>query len=271
MSLIRTPEEIANIQGALTNGRFSGFYCLVASFLTRPEILRRLLPPGLEPTDQPLVQVSVMRWLRSSCIGGFHVASVLVRGRHGSTDGDYPVWMAVDTDAALIYGRDLVGEPKKLAEIELVREGNTVRGSARRAGSRALDVTAHLGAPTEMPSIGFNVWNYKYLLAPRADGFLYPPHLIRLIWQMKPNFAALGTGELTLGSSHHDPLEEIEIGQLLGTAYVEVEEEFTSHYEMLGPVQSEAFLPHAISRMDDWSALNNMDSDSPTTGPRRSA
>jgi len=109
-----------------------------------------------------------------------------------------------------------------------------------------------------VPTLGFNIFNYKYLLAPRAERYLYPPQLMRLIWQMTPSSAELGTGHVRLGTHPLDPLAEIELVQQVSAAFIEVNTEFTGQYEMLGAVDPEGFFPHAISRMDDWSLLDNL-------------
>lgn len=258
MAFIKTPAEISRIQNALAHGRFAGFELLSVSFLTTPAVVRRILPPGLEPTDQPVMQIGVSRWHRSSCIRGFDVTGLLVQARHGAVVGEYAAWMPVSTEAALVYGRDLVGEPKKLGEMSLTREGNQMRATCQRHGTPLVTIDATLTGPATLPSLGFNIFNYKYLLKPRCEGLFGPAHLIRLIWEMKPSQVEVGTATLTLGSTPHDPLQEIEIVQNLGATYVRVDEEFTGTYEVLAEIEGEKFLPHAISRMDDWSLLDNM-------------
>ena len=44
--------------------------------------------------------------------------------------------MYVDDDVAMIGGREIYGLPKKIAKIELAREGNTVRGTVERGESK---------------------------------------------------------------------------------------------------------------------------------------
>ena len=44
--------------------------------------------------------------------------------------GEYPLLIPIDLEPALAISREKFGEPKKLAEIELVREGDHVRGAS---------------------------------------------------------------------------------------------------------------------------------------------
>lgn len=56
---VKTPEQIRKIQERLAAPAFLQGKMLSVSFLTRPEIVREVLPPPLEPTSQPIVTVSV--------------------------------------------------------------------------------------------------------------------------------------------------------------------------------------------------------------------
>ena len=48
--------------------------------------------------------------------------------------------MYMDNDVPTIYGRDLFGEPKKIAESNLVRRGDAFRGYIDRGGVRIVDL-----------------------------------------------------------------------------------------------------------------------------------
>src|SRR2546421_356794 len=71
MGFVKTREEIERIQAALSEPKFYSAQMLTVEYRTKPEIIRRVLPPGLEPTDTPLVRAMIGRWGRSNCVHAF--------------------------------------------------------------------------------------------------------------------------------------------------------------------------------------------------------
>ncbi len=54
------------------------------------------------------------RW-QSNCVGDYCGGAIYVAARHEGVEGDYVLAMYMDADPAIIFGRDLFGEPKKQA------------------------------------------------------------------------------------------------------------------------------------------------------------
>ena len=133
MGFVKTPDEIARIEHALSHPRFVNGEMLNVDFLTEREFVAAVLPPPLEPADVPRVTAMVGRW-QSNCVGDFHGGAIYVAARHDGIDGDYVLAMFMDGDVPTIYGRDLFGEPKKIAESALHRRGDHFRrwGRPRR-------------------------------------------------------------------------------------------------------------------------------------------
>ena len=98
---------------------------LVATYLTDPEVVAAVLPPPIEPGDEPLVKVADghRRHPRRPTFGA---GSFSVRARHEGTDGYYALLMPMTTEQSVIGGRETFGEPKKL--------GTVVLGPRRRPG-----------------------------------------------------------------------------------------------------------------------------------------
>ena len=120
MGFVKTPEEITRIEHALRHPRFVNGEMLSVDFLTEPEFAAAVLPPPLEPADTPRVTAMVGRW-QSNCVGDFYGGAIYVAARHEDVDGSYVLAMYMDGDVPMIYGRDLFGEPKKLARSGLHR------------------------------------------------------------------------------------------------------------------------------------------------------
>src|SRR6476620_6580385 len=85
---------------------------LTAHYETDAERVAAGLPPPLEPTDEPLVRVTIA----TVDLGGgrppFGAGTVAVRARHEGTVGDYPLVMPMTTEQAVVGGRETFGEPK---------------------------------------------------------------------------------------------------------------------------------------------------------------
>ena len=70
MGFVKTKEEVARIRAVLKQPRFVASEMLMVEFLTRPDIIKSVLPPGFEPVSEPLVTAMVGRW-RSNCVGDY--------------------------------------------------------------------------------------------------------------------------------------------------------------------------------------------------------
>ena len=109
---------------------------VTAVYETDPEIVAAVLPPPLEPGPEPLVRVTITR-VEMPGLPVFGAGWIGVQARHEDRLGEYPILMPMTTEQSLIGGREVNGEPKKLAEVEVARDGGSV--SARLFGG-----TGHL-------------------------------------------------------------------------------------------------------------------------------
>jgi hypothetical protein len=63
-----------------------------------------------------------------------------------------------------------------------------------------------------------------------------------------------GTATLSLGSSVHDPVSQLEIVSVRGASYVEGD--LIARAKAIGRIPKDAFFPYLLGRMDDWSRLD---------------
>lgn len=252
MGFVKTPAEIEAIEQVLTGVEFVGGEMLSVDFLVDPTTVERLLPPQLQPADSPRMTATVGRW-RSNCVGDFGGGALYIAARHGDITGDYVLTMFMDSDAAMIFGRDLYGEPKKIARCGLYRQGNTFNGFIERGGVRLIEIDAAL--PNEVgPSqgVGRN-FNVKSLLAASGVGLHADPVLTLAEFDTRIDVHRQGDAVLTLRGTVHDPLDEVAPVQVLSARYVEAD--MTASCRELATMDAAAFLPYAYGRMDDWSQM----------------
>jgi acetoacetate decarboxylase len=253
MGFRRTPEEIVAIQQTLADVEFVGGESLSVDFLTRPELVRALLPAELEPGESPRITAQVSRW-RSNCVGDFDASAIYVSARHGDVAGDYVLTMFMDSDVPMLFGRDLFGEPKKIGRSTLYRNDGHMTGVLERGGTRLIEIEADLAEDSGPTTVLGRNYNVKYELAPDGSALAGPPTLTMAEFDQQVTVRRrTSSATLRLGSTVHDPLGDLEVVELLGGVYVE-----TGMKASCVPVRTldaEAFLPLALGRSDYWPAL----------------
>ena len=252
MGFLRTPAEITEIQQTVSDVEFVGGESLSVDFLTRPEIVRAVLPVELEPGDQPRITAQVSRW-RSNCVGDFDASAIYVSARYGDVAGDYVLTMFMDSDVPMLFGRDLFGEPKKIGRSTLYRNDGHMSGVLERGGTRLIEIEADLGGdsgPTTLLGRNFNV---KYQLAPDASAVVGEPTLTMAEFDQQVTVRRKAEASVRLGSTVHDPLGDLEIVEVLGGIYVETG--MKASCAPVGTLDADAFLPLALGRADYWPAL----------------
>ncbi len=255
MGFVKTREEIARIQATLAEPHFFSAQMLSIRFLTKPEIIRHVLPPGLQPTEEPLATAMVGRWGRSNCVHAFSGGALYVRARHKDYVGDYCLSMPMSTDAAIIFGRELFGEPKKQATTILERQGPTLQGRCIRYGAPIISIEATMERKEPLSESHLVNFHYKFLPKSDGQGLEWDPVLVMATFRIQVALAEKGRGKLTLGNTVHDPLGEIEIVEVLDASYTEGD--LYSRCQTLAQINAAEFLPYAYGKIDDWTALNN--------------
>jgi acetoacetate decarboxylase len=252
MGFVKTPEEIAAIRAVLTNVEFVGGEVLAVDFLSEPEVIAELLPPPLSPGRRPRVRVSVGRW-RSNCVGDFVSATVLVSALHGETRGDYVLAMYMDGDAPLIFGREVFGEPKKLARMGLFKQGGELAGTVERGGTTIMRLTGEVGddeGPLEGGAVSFN---YQVPWAADGSGLAADATLTEATFATQVRVLRRGTATVELAGTPHDPLDELPVAEVLGAMYTEAD--MAVRCRAAATVPAADFTPYAYGRGYDWAAL----------------
>jgi acetoacetate decarboxylase len=254
MGYVKTPEEIARIQAPLRRPRFTGGRKVTVEFLTAPETVERLLPPGFSPAAEPRVTAMVGRW-QSNCVGDFAGGALYVAARFGGEDGAYVLAMWMDGDKPTIFGRDLYGEPKKLARTGLELGDDRCAGWIERDGVRLLDLAVELDADLAPDTVLRTAFNVKARPAADGDGLEEDAIVTRVVNEDVRRVHREGRGTVRLTGTAHDPVDELEVVRVLRGAYVEADATATNR--RVGTIPAAAFLPYFYGRNgDDWSALD---------------
>jgi acetoacetate decarboxylase len=250
---IRSSAEIDAIRRVYARPRFGPGEQLAITFRTDESAYRRLLPPLLEPADEPIASVSVGRW-RSNCIGDFTGGNLTLRARYLGVEGAYPLTIWMNTTYSVDLGRDHFGEPKKLAHASIRREGDTLRGHVERFGVRVIDAEVDLGPDLGPKELERFTYNYRARLTPDGDHLDGDAVLTRtrVLTTARSRYAS--TGRLVLRASPFDPVDEVPIEEILGAEYQQ--HTMDVECESIASVPAEQFLPFHLGRIDDPLLLN---------------
>ena len=111
---------------------------------TKPEIIERLLPPPLEPFEQPLARVYIANFPRTNFGIVYKEAALMLICQYKGEVGVYTLSMPVDNDMAMVLGREFLGYPKKIGNIHFEKNKNEVNGWVERNGIQSGRVISDL-------------------------------------------------------------------------------------------------------------------------------
>ncbi|MDP6344335.1 MAG: acetoacetate decarboxylase family protein [Alphaproteobacteria bacterium] len=253
MGFVKTAAEIAAIERVLKTPRFTPARRVHLQFRTTPEFVAAVMPPGLEAEGDPVVAVTIGRF-GSNCCGDFDGATVSIPARHGDVLANYVLTMFMSTDHAIVFGRDLFGEPKKQAAMSLEVAGDRIHGRVERLGVTLIDLSIELGGDVGPALTHSATFNIKAL--PSADGIGLEDDAILTLAEFDNELTVNrgGSGRLALAGTVHDPLHEIPVLEVVAAGYVEGD--FSARCRAIDRIPAAEFLPYAYGRLDDWSALD---------------
>ena len=192
-----------------------------------PEGIRRALPPELEPASD-LVEFFVMHCPvvhdaadpvmgpRACSEGG-----VVLSARYKGELAGHVAYEFVTTDDAMCGGREIIGYPKKFAEVELVEKSSRIDGRVHRLGRDLIVVSFEAAdVPVEKPVLQPRL---QLKRIPRADGRGYDVNQIVRLQVGNANILERRSGRATLsvgGHPHMDPLTDLGITEVVGAEFI---------------------------------------------------
>ncbi|MBS2014971.1 MAG: acetoacetate decarboxylase family protein [Deltaproteobacteria bacterium] len=182
---------------------------------------RAFLPPGLDLVEPAVARVFVARFARTSFGSVYDEAGVLFHVRRRLRRGLFSPWMVVTDDVALVLGREVLGYPKKLAEIDLRVDGDEVHAHVARRGQPLLSLDATLGdsmRATDAPAVlGPRAFNVRGGFGPRALELVTfaPRERAREVRHATARLVIHPTAKAE-GDVVRDPLAALGLGRVLG-------------------------------------------------------
>jgi acetoacetate decarboxylase len=229
---------------------------VTAVYETDPDIVAAVLPPPLQPGPEPLVRVTITR-VEMPGLPVFGAGWIGVQARHEDRLGEYPILMPMTTEQSLIGGREVNGEPKKLAEVEVVREGDSVAARIARMGSVICEIVGRISGKRENYEVAKTDFWFKLSPSPEAAGVLDQDPL--LVYGEKTERTRVHEsieGDLLLKEAPLDPVADLVVRRIVDLNWTE--RASTQVGRIIGPVSRAALEPYIHQRYDDISVLGAM-------------
>lgn len=222
-----------------------------ALYETDPGLVAQVLPPPLVAADRPLVKVSIATVeIDRPGIPTFGAGTFGVACRHGDVDGYYPLLMPMSTEQSVIGGRETFGEPKKLARIELDRDGDDVVGTVSRMGVTILElrgrVTGEVDPPEPFERTDFYL---KFLRDPGGTGFDADPRLVHCHRRETNRTRETVDGEIILRESPFDPVADLPVRRMVEMHLSERQSQ--QRGEIVATLDPADVAPYVHQRYDD--------------------
>lgn len=134
-----------------TGNMWEGARFILADVPLDPKAARRVLPFGMKPVDPAAGTLFVADYPKTSFDVIYKEAALLIHVKTPLGRGVHCAWMVVDDDTAMIYGREGLGYPKKMARFEFKEEGNRVFADITRRGVNVLRMEGTRGQAQTKP------------------------------------------------------------------------------------------------------------------------
>jgi acetoacetate decarboxylase len=172
------------------------------------DALRAWLPPGLKPPPRPRAHFWIGDYEKHASGVAYREAAIMVEAqRHGRIVSHCP-WAVVDDEAPLIWGRDMMGYPKKMGTIDITRDGDAFEVEVLRRGERLWHITGEVDSATDldvrnfpMPTEVINVWGIPFT----------PAILIKYNNTHDMKYLHPISANLEISGGTYDPLESLNV------------------------------------------------------------
>jgi acetoacetate decarboxylase len=247
----RPPEQQRNREVEATAAKIWSTAVTVV-WETDPEAIRAVLPPPLEPSD-PLARIRFATVDMGTGIPVFGAGWFGVRARHGRVEGEYALFMPMTTEQATVGGRETYGEPKKIGNVSIRRDGDHVSALFDRMGFPLARVEGTLGDEIDIPAKDKVDFYFKISPSPDGKGFDTEPALVHVRRHEEARDGRALDATLTLHDSPIDPIADIPVGRVVSMEFAQIATTQTG--EVVERVPADWLLPYVHQRYDDLSVL----------------
>jgi acetoacetate decarboxylase len=261
MEQVSFNKSFEEIQKSVTlKAHFYNAEMLAVLWLTKSEIVKKLLPPPLNPMNDPLVFCFVANYPKTNFGLPYKESAIFLGAEYEGELGFHCLSMPVTDDMAMAGGRELGGYPKKIAQIELEKNNSLRIGWTKRHGIRFMELQGNFPGEYNASKIqefvdlvekpgGMIVFNYLHGRRPLDDTIQSTFHLSKELITTNQQSIEIGEAKVILNESKHDPWAEIEVVEVLGAIYT-VSNNIMQGGTILTEVEPMSFAPYAFRMWD---------------------
>jgi acetoacetate decarboxylase len=257
MSFLRSKETVERYEKA----EFTLFGAEIAFvyYLTREEIVEKLLPPPLKPFRHPLVLAFVADYPETSFCLPYKEGAIFITAEYNGTPGLYNPAMLVTHDIAMAGGREIMGFPKKIADIEYKKDENMIYGSLTRHDIKFFELEINLQDDSNDERAGEILLSLMEKPAPYYN-FMYTNYPgtaeVRSVYLAELYLGRenqeqfdYGSGKISFVKSISDPWYEIEVDAVLGSFFVK-QDSIMKRGKILTEINPKEFVSYAYKMWD---------------------
>ena len=227
---------------------------VTAIYETDPELIAAVLPKPLKPGREPHVRITIS----SVTIPGLPTITVGwigVPATYGDRVGEYPLFMPNTAEWSVFAGRETYGEPKKLADVWVKRDGDQVEAGVARMGYTICEIRGRVNEKREpYTKQKLDFW-IKFQPSVQGGGFDGDPVLLCGPKTEEARVFEGIDGDLILKDSPFDPIADLVVRRIVDINWSErVTTPFVGQFvAKLNPAD---VLPFVHQRYDDLSVLS---------------
>jgi acetoacetate decarboxylase len=194
------------------------------------ELVKTILPCGLWPANPATGTLVLANYPVFPYGEPYHEAILMIHVRSILGEGWHCAWILVDSDTALIPGRELLGFPKKMGKFSYTRSKTGLNASLTRRGVKLMSVSARRGKPQVKPEpvLGRKIFNVG---GPGQMVMFSPLLLFKVNENIHESYEA--AVELKMNKSVYDPIAELISGPPVRARMVKLDLDDSAYYFML--------------------------------------
>ena len=223
-------------------GEISQWPMLKIVYRTDPDKLAELLPPGIEPDENPNVTLTIYN-LPVNDEPEYGILMTIYNG----IAGEWAIGYGIDQEAPIFICQSANGQPKFPCDTEYFRTGNKVRARCSHQRYTFVEFEGTAGEEDPLPAEGIerNEWWVKVSRQVGfGKGYDFPPHVVRVNGKYGPGHRVAVSGVLTLRESPWDPIAtRLPMLEQL-SAHLWWPQYLSREITLEGPLDPEGFWPH---------------------------